>query len=544
MKKLTTWFAKNPTIVVLAVSVILLACNIFFIGHYRPFNSDDIYWQQIVRTWVPFSGDTMYTGADNTYISKMPFFYLMENIFPASRALAMLETFLLTGFAFVSLYITALYILKKSKAKITYWVLLPFVWLASFGYAMVDNYLNVNWRTADMGISFLVYLAVAAILFGDINPLKSIRSKILSFLAIVVVAATIASDPYFVYFTIVPVVLITLAAYFYKRIKRAQVLVVIGFVGVSYVVSRVVEAVLTAAGMVVVTHPPSAFVNFDDIVTNIIASLHGLLIIYNANFFGLQTQVMAVGFLLNTIILGVIIVFIVRYLKTMVKAPKDRPKLVTLWLGFFALVPALVFLIYTSSSLALVSNYRFYMIFVYCSVLLLAIVVASIKNKSVRRIVGVLIICASLFNLGYTTVFRERSIFANSTVSVNRGNALNYALIDIMESKGLTKGYTSFWQGNINTYLSDGEVAALAVLCADGITIPFKWNVDGALYDRNAERTFYLYDPYFTTPGVCTPDQAIAQFGEPAEAFQYQNKTFLIYDYDIYTKMSSPASNN
>lgn len=67
---------------------------------------------------MPFSDDTMYTGADNTYISKMPFFYLMENIFPASRALAMLETFLLTGFAFVSLYITALYFLKKAKPKL------------------------------------------------------------------------------------------------------------------------------------------------------------------------------------------------------------------------------------------------------------------------------------------------------------------------------------------------------------------------------------------------------------------------------------------
>ncbi len=526
----------------LIISLFLLACNILFIGYFRPFNSDDIYWQQVVRTWVPFSGEIMYTGADNTYTSKMPFFYIMEHLFGASRYLAIFETFLLTAFAFTSAYVTALYFLKKLKVKVTYVTLLPFLWLSTFGYAMVDNYLNVNWRTADMGISFLTYLAVAAITFGDLKPLNSIRSKILSIAALVIIGATVASDPYFIYFTIIPIIVMAIVLYFYKRIQRRELILITGGAILSVIISKIIESILSIAGVVVVTSPPSAFVDFSNIVTNIVASLNGLLILYGADFFGMPTEALVAGLMLNALLLISIVVLSIRTLKGVIKGKDERPRLIKLWIAFFAFIPIFIFLVYTPSTLALVSNYRFFMLFVFASIVLLTLFISGLRNKNWKTILALLLILASVFNLGYTTLLRERSILGYPLVAANKSNSLNYELINTMESKGIAKGYTTFWQGNINTYLSEGRITSLAVICIDGVTIPFRWNVDAALYDRPAERTFYLHDPSFVTPATCTLEQVKTQFGEPAESVQVQDKTFLIYDYDIYKRMPSSAN--
>jgi hypothetical protein len=214
----------------------------------------------------------------------------------------------------------------------------------------------------------------------------------------------------------------------------------------------------------------------------------------------------------------------------------ERVDLARLWGGFFAGTMAFIFLVYTSSTLASdSSNYRFYILFVYCAVTLLAITLGLMKHQGLRLALGGLLVVATLFNLGFMVKTTKHT---PGDVSANLSNHWNFAIIEAVKAKGLTKGYGSYWQANVNTYLSKNQIAFLPSLCApDGVTAQFRWLIDGGQFDRKAGRSFYVLDPYFPSPRLCTVDQLVSQFGQPQEVLQVGDKTILIFDYDISNRM-------
>jgi hypothetical protein len=117
-------------------------------------------------------------------------------------------------------------------------------------------------------------------------------------------------------------------------------------------------------------------------------------------------------------------------------------------------------------------------------------------------------------------------------------NAGNYALINEIKKLGLTKGYVNYWDGAINTYLSDGSIKFLPVVCTDhDRTVPYYLLVDSTLYTRRAAKTFYLVDPTFTMPANCSERQILAQFGKPQQTVRMHRKTILVYNHDLIRDM-------
>ncbi len=116
---------KSPAIVVLGISLALLAVQIISVGRVRPFNSDDLYWQQVVHTWTPFNGNTVFLGTKDIFVEQVPFLALMEKLFNPSRNLVILETLMMTLSAFIFFYGSSLYFFKKLKLKLNYLTLLP-----------------------------------------------------------------------------------------------------------------------------------------------------------------------------------------------------------------------------------------------------------------------------------------------------------------------------------------------------------------------------------------------------------------------------------
>lgn len=520
----------------LVVSLAVLGFTIAFIGKMRPFNSDDLYWQQVVRTWAPFSGDTLYFGTKDIFVALGPFFSVMEHLFSPSRRLLIIETLMLTLGSFTMFYCATLYFLRKLQIRPTYVVLLPFVWLASFGYPLVQNYLNSDWRTFQIGFSFATFALVAAICNRDLKPLRTAWSKVLMAATIFVTGLLVYGDPYYTFFTVGPILLFCGGLFLVKKIDRTQLLVIYGGAALSLVVSKLLAFLYGLAGVHIVMSTPSVFVNFDDIIKNVIASLHGLLIIFGADFFGRDVvSLVTFGFMMNAALLAFILWWTLRQSKLAHKTEAARASLAQLWVAFLAGTMAFIFLVYTSSSLASVSNYRFYISFVYCGIALLVIVLGSLKHSGLRLGIAALLVVATVFNIGYTIWGTKNT---QPEIITNKGNWLNYALISEIKGEGLIKGYASYWQANVNTYLADSRVAFLPSLCsAEGQTSQFRWLIDGGQFDRQASKSFYLIDPDIPAPPICTRKQLEAQFGLPEKVFEVAGKTILVFDYDITSKM-------
>lgn len=127
-------------------------------------------------------------------------------------------------------------------------------------------------------------------------------------------------------------------------------------------------------------------------------------------------------------------------------------KLPELWKIFWGIVMLFMFIVYTVSTLVLVSNYRFFVVFVYCGIIALVFTLGSKLNKLARAILVLLLLGGTCFNLSITTM--SGYVKGQPNVSSNMGNALNYTLIRAVDNLHVHKGYTTYWQGNINTYLS------------------------------------------------------------------------------------------
>jgi hypothetical protein len=272
-----------------------------------------------------------------------------------------------------------------------------------------------------------------------------------------------------------------------------------------------------------------------------VSSLHGYLIAYGADFFGqpvfrLETLVAAI----NASILGFIL-YKVFCLRHAIKRPNIHSlSLPRLWLAFFACLMALVFLVYTSSTLAAADSYRFFIVSIYASVTFIVAILSLSKHAAMKFIVSTLLVAGTLFNLH--TVTLTKNVAEQPYVAGNVGNTVNSYIINVIRSTGLEKGYGSYWHGNINTYLSNGRITFLPTLCENGETLQFHWLIDGGDFDRPANRTFYLIDPDIPLPPpiwppTCNEKELKAQFGEPEQTLKLHNKTILVFDYDLLSRM-------
>ncbi|MBL8030710.1 MAG: hypothetical protein JNK33_00070 [Candidatus Doudnabacteria bacterium] len=525
---------KSPWFIVFCISIAVLTFNIVFIGKYRPFNSDDVYWQLAVKDWKPFSGQTFYFGAKDIFVILAPFFIVLESIFTYSRKLLILESLLLVLGSFTLFYYSSLYFLKKLKINLTYTVLLPFLWLASFGYPIVSWYLNSNWRSFEMGLSFAAFALVAAVCNKDL-VIKSTRSRVGLSVAILLTGAMMYSDPYFTFFTIAPILIALISLQYFKKIDNNTAALLYLAVGLSYVMNKLFSVLGTSAGIFINTNAPSVFVTFESIISNILASFHEIFHIFGADFLGKPVAASTIVPLINAILLVTIFISVFSYKKYLQTAEIKRTSIEALWSVLFVFVLGSVFLTNAFSTLADISNYRFYMLFVYAGIVLLAIAIGRYKNVNLSRILTILLTAATLANL-LQTVHSVSADQGSSTVS-NRSNALNIDIVAAAQAQGLKKGYANFWQANINTYMSGGQILFLPVACTEsGQTLRFKWLTTSSRLEKQSEASFYFIDPSIIGPKTCTQEDITKQFGEPKRTIDVNGKTFMIFDYDISSK--------
>jgi hypothetical protein len=525
-------FLASPTFIIFILCLILMSYNLVHTYHLRPFNSDDVFWQTIIQTWHPHNAGTVTLGNSSIYVDKIPFFALFDHLFASSRRVLLMEAGLAALAGFSLFYWSGIYFLQKAKAKLNYVTLLPFIWLTSLGYVFSELFLNSNWRGFQLGLSFAVFALVATICNKDL-VFKSSWSKILLALGAIYAGLQIYSDPYFLYFTIGPVVIVGCLLFILRKINARQTALILGSVLVALLSAKLFGHLFTDLGIRTTTSYPMEFVQFENLWTNFSGSLHSIIIIFNADFFGRGLKLSTFGVLLNFALLSFMVYKACSALRT---KDKDGFTLNKSWSMLFAGVALLIFLAYTLSTLNLgIVTYRYFLMFELLLVLIFSLWLGVMKNGLLKVALVFIILTAVVLNLAVTSFTPQDA--NRFEVLENRGNSLNYRIIDLLKTRGLTKGFANYWDANINTYFADSKVDFLPSVCQGKDAKKWHWLINDDAFNTSKAKTFYLLNP--DVPAACTTKDVANQFGPPEDILYIGDKKIYIYNYDISSRMGT-----
>lgn len=525
----------RPTTVVLILSLVLVVVTLYTAQHIRPFVSDDVSWQNILLTWHPFNGHQVDMGAQDNFVINVPLLALMGHFFAPSRTLLFVEAAIFAVINFFLFYVASLYFLKKCKIKPTYAALSPFLWLASFGYEFSQLFLNTAWRDFEPGVSFIYFMLAMKLYYGELGDFRSWRAKLGLLIASVIAGIFIYSDPYFLYFTVVPIAALFIFLFLAKKLPLRTLILVLGCVVLSLLVRRAAVSGLARMGLFI---PASSAnnIHLNELVRGTKYALNDIVVIFSASFSDLRVASLPmVAAILNlALLLAVGFRLLFRKFKRAGRAAASvtlrHYNLIT---AFFVAVCVIIF---AANIVRVPDTYRYFVLFVYAFILIMTLILNTLEGKWRQVFVSVIAV-ATLANLA-TSLFVIVPAQAANAIP-DKANIPSYEVIAGVERLGLTKGYVNYWDGNINSYLSDGKVEFLPVACSNGKTTkPLYLLDDTTLFGKPAKRTFYMINPDQTYPPGCSRQKLIDQFGKPQQIAHVLNKTLLIYNYDISSRMS------
>ncbi len=108
------------------------------------------------------------------------------------------------------------------------------------------------------------------------------------------------------------------------------------------------------------------------------------------------------------------------------------------------------------------------------------------------------------------------------------------ALLRVVESTGVVKGYAPYWSANAVTYLTDRRTTVVPVTCVGGRLELRRWLVDTARSRRVAQRSIYIWDPEDSDQAHCDRQQLeTALGGAQAELPVGDGRMVLVFGRDI-----------
>jgi len=476
-------------------------------------------------------------GANDNFLANVPFFILFSHIFPMDRTTLFIEAALFAAINFTLFYLAGLYFLKRCKIRISYYSLMPFLWLSSFGFGFGQLFLNTDWRDFEAGVSFIYFMLVSKIYFDDVRPLRSWPSRLLTGLTCPITGLFMYSDPYFLYFTIVPIVALFFLLFMMKKVSRQLFLVIMSSALLGIVLARVIAYGATKAGLLIPAGNGIVLSSLRSTIPNIGHALAGLLMVFGAASFDKPfLSVATASNVCDFVLVGFILycLYQSRPSRNMIDDKSSNPLALTG--AFFAFLTLVIICAYTFSNVTVVDNYRYLFLAIFACTLLLSLRSGMLEKG--RHASMFVLVLATTLNI-VTSYTGASSVHAEALTA--RPNAQNAALINTVRGLGLIKGYTNYWDGNINTYLSAGKIEFLPVGCSNGKTEPLNLLVDSSLFDRAATRSFFVEDRINNgAEPACNGRQVLTQFGIPSQELKVPNSnyTVFVYDYDIVTKMT------
>lgn len=545
-------YLSNPITIIFACCLVL--CTAIFLAsfHMRAYNSDDVVWQNALLYWRPFHHQLYYADAGATYLAKLPVYWLISLVMSPGRGALMVAGLFFTLVNFTAIYFSTIYLLRRAGLRATWLTLLPFVWLASFGYGITSLFVAPNLHNVEVSSIFVTFAILVKIYSDRVSFTRSFGAAAWAVVFAFFMGLMIANDHYYLFVCTIPAfAFVTSASLLKLPMKRQNVQVFILLVA-SLLAVKIIDVIATKSGIVLVPGTGSAavqqLIGFDGLLSSIIAALHGLLIIFGADFWGrpISQALVYVG-LINTMLLIVIVGYGIRLSKTLTTRLRAN-KVVPLRTSIPSLLWAVmlcVFLMFvvTTTAQQAADPYHYLIVVPFFAVPLLCWLCAT---RNVNRYLYVILGIAVVLNTGTALLGVLKPELINEPygkpygITVANDQPYNMRLIAYLKANDLTKGFGGYADSNINSYLSKGEVDIIPTGCAINVPQVARFLFAESQLARPAAKTFYLYNPSaFPFPDDCTPSQAEAVIGKPTEILYSQGDTILVYPYDLTSRLST-----
>jgi len=526
--------------IILFFVLFIVFLNLLLTQKIRPFNSDDVSWQTILLTWRPFSHQKAFMGSKDNFLINAPFIYILDLIFGIKRSTIFIISTLFAFINYICFFIAARYFLSKTNKKVKASSYVPLLWLASFGFGFSELFLNPNWRSAQLGITFLFFVLASKIYFKEINPLKSKKNIILSFLVINFAALLVYSDNYFLYFTLVPIFIIYFGLFIIKRTNKIGLY--ISALSIVYVIlaARILRTIMARVGLftpgpLLVVPAITSLKTIKQNLSSAYVSLRYILGIVNNQLTVTKWSYSRDVF--NTLVLLTVILLVITKIIQSRQAILKWLKSLDIDYSVFIVSLLTIVIVADFISYFLVdkgnsNSYRYLIILVYSSIIMMSLLMSKIGK--LKYLLLFILLSATVLNItNLYSLYRTDS--QNNSHSANYNN---YQLINIIKANKLSIGYANYWNANINTYLSAGKVKFLPVACVRGVSKKDYLLINGHNFNLNASRSFYIVQPSLTSPVSCSTTQVQRQFGKPLKTIYFNAKYIMIYNHNLASEMT------
>jgi hypothetical protein len=206
-------------------------------------------------------------------------------------------------------------------------------------------------------------------------------------------------------------------------------------------------------------------------------------------------------------------------------------KKVDFWLGFFGFQIFLLISLFILNSQAVdIGNARYFVFLPYIFGILLAYFLGKDASKPTRLIMLALIV----FSLFITPARAVKQMLGHSS----NPNIRTYELEKTLESRGLDKGYSDFWNAHTTSYFSNYNLTVVPLNCPNDKLEPYYWLVSNAMISQESKESFYISDANQGSTAACQAEHILKQFGQPSEVIEADSHTKVyVFPYDISERM-------
>ncbi len=510
---------------VFVFGLLLVALGIYLVHALQPNTSDDVAIQTVFSQHLKLHGrpGRAWLGEDN-YMLKVPFYLLMGQLFANSRGALLATAVIFNCLGFALFFYSSYYFYKKLRAEDGL-LHMSLLWLVSIsGFYLILFTINPNQRNVEIGLYFFILTLFARYIDQKIS--FEGRKRFLAALLLAIFGLFLYSDPFFVFMLVIPLLLL-FGGYLYFQAFQRRMLHSSLFLIASLGISSVWKVVFEHFG-IMTRKPQVHFILFEQLGPNLVKAWRAYFYFFSAGFWGKNALSLGtLRVLLNAFIMALVFI-----------APafiwwQRKKKRLDPWLLFWFTQPVYITTVFVMSNTTVLNgdgSFRFLVLVPFFAPLMLALFVREIRNRRLRTLLVAIVVAATVLNVGLTFKTAIQQI-SGRPYDPNR---LQQLTIRAVQKQGLEKGFGSYWDSNINIYLSGGKVVVIPANCAD----VQHFLMDDKDLHISAHRSFYIYNP--TNVQHCSEDKLAQTLGQPSKVVPIEDGVRLfIYNYDITTKMKT-----
>lgn len=528
VKKLATINARTAVIItILSVLISIAAMSLF--GYYQTgYNTDDVAQQTLVQQTVIGDKQPVVATASG-YVLKLPYYHAINTLLPNSDKTVFITNFLLLAAGLLLTYTAFLLLYKKKILTFNIVALSAIFILTSILHLSSGASSNPNYRNIEIGMHFvIVAMALIYLVTGRSINIKKPKNLITPALISIALGFFWFSDPMFIYFTGLPLLLLAVYAFFVSNGKdqKQKYILFSAVLALSYIIYKLWIVVFASVFEWSVRPTLGGLIGINEIIPTIQNSWYAILAAASG---GIDVSKPSPLTFLEYIrvIFGFLYITIATILSAnlVLDQLKQKQKNIShLYIGSF---PFIVFGIFFVSGtvvdagsmrylllipftfvLALILSYNKARIFVTTAVISLAILVVGIVSHNL---------------LGVSSNITKR---ANSKTTESK-------VLAILAEEGVKKGYAASGVAHYYNYKSNTSLNILPTFCNKKKIGIFYTLIDKGQLVKKSSKSFYLQYPGAIS-NKCQQEDIERYLKNPYKKIEGPNGiTIYLYDRDL-----------